>query len=251
VRQFFEERFDVFSEAELKKHLQKIRHQAWQLAPYPCVGQWWFLRSIIALSPYYPEIIELARDGASIADLACGFGQELRRLRDDGAMGEMYAVDVLEEMWCLGWQLFRDEEPPATFLEADLVDGPQTGLEPLAGKVDIFMLNGFLFLCNQECQNKVLCKIMRASKLGTKIAGWTLVTEAEEGQEFDPTYPYHTIDTFKLMWRDLHSMAGTRWSLECQPVKSDDMGFETDDWAWNYCRSEPKRGLFFIATRLR
>jgi hypothetical protein len=77
------------TEKVLLAHLTKIRQRTWQEIQEFSIGRWWFLQNRLILSPYYPGIIKLARTGASMADLACGFGQESRWLRADGATGKI------------------------------------------------------------------------------------------------------------------------------------------------------------------
>jgi hypothetical protein len=91
-------RLEIRTEKALETHLSTVRYEAWQQVQDYGIGRWWFLNNRLSMSPYYSKVIEMARSGASIAGLACGFGQELRWLRDDGATGNMWAVDICPKM---------------------------------------------------------------------------------------------------------------------------------------------------------
>lgn len=64
------------------------RDQAWQIAPYPCIGGWMFLQLNMSLSPVYDEVLCRLKKGEKLLDLGCCFGQDIRKLVHDGAPSE-------------------------------------------------------------------------------------------------------------------------------------------------------------------
>jgi SAM-dependent methyltransferase len=237
------------SGAALDQHLLDIRHQTWQLIQYPCFGQWWFLRNILALSPHYNEIIKLAQTGASVADLACGLGQDLRWLRKDGATGPMHAIDAVENIWNIGLQLFGDrKDPPATFLKTNLLDNEPGPLKQLNGKLDIILLNDFLYLTERHFPEKLLQRLARLSKIGTKITGWTFGTTSGEGKNLER---YQTYDpkSFEFLWVHVWLQTQTKWSVNTSLVEPKSLNLECEDWTWTGC-PQPAMVMWFMATRM-
>lgn len=71
----------------------------------------------------YADILSRISNGGIFLDVGTGFGQELRRLIADGALGRnMYAIDVSSELWELGYRLFKDRERlDARLIVADIL----------------------------------------------------------------------------------------------------------------------------------
>jgi 2-polyprenyl-3-methyl-5-hydroxy-6-metoxy-1,4-benzoquinol methylase len=55
------------------------RDKAWSIYPYNCIGRWMFLRLRMSQHPLYSEVQRKVRDGASLLDIGCGLGQDLRK----------------------------------------------------------------------------------------------------------------------------------------------------------------------------
>jgi len=189
---FWIEQTGIKGEDELNRHLHAIRDAAWQVVQEFSIARWWFLRSIITNTSFYSEVIDLARNGATIVYLGCGFGQELRRLWADGATGELYGVDVREAIWDLGLQLFNqtDEEEWTTgkFRKATILstysqensDNYKNTLVEFAGKAEVFLLNDVMSFWGSDNMCSVIDSIERVSKVGTRIIGWLVGQEDDE-----------------------------------------------------------------------
>lgn len=122
----------ITDDEQLAEHLCSVRDRAWNLlySQYLYLGRWWFLTSIFAMTPCYESVLEETKTGASVLDVGCGLGYELRCLRSAGAKGKMYAIDMQQEMWDLGLELFADSNtPPATFIIAEIVRDIEDVLE--------------------------------------------------------------------------------------------------------------------------
>ncbi|CAI7585794.1 unnamed protein product [Penicillium glandicola] len=77
---------DLKSEDEVKDHIYKIRNKAWQIHPYPCIGLFRFLNFNISLSPIYAQVVDRVREGQTLLDLGCCFGQDLRKIAFDAGL---------------------------------------------------------------------------------------------------------------------------------------------------------------------
>jgi SAM-dependent methyltransferase len=103
-----------------------------------------FLDPMIARSPAYQTIISRLQEGASLLDVGCFVGQDLRRLVFDGAPPEnLYSVDIVSH-WEVGYDLFRDTDKfSAKFMETDIMN-PNDDLKVLTGKIDIISVTHVL-----------------------------------------------------------------------------------------------------------
>jgi SAM-dependent methyltransferase len=256
-----------FKESELSRHFHQIRDDAWQIAQEFCIARWWFLRSVLTKNPYYPEILQLAKDGATVVDLGCGFGQELRWLRAGGATGNMYAIDVKEEMWNLGLQLFQDDSPDwATFRKLNIIDdhSNRDPLNEFADKADVFLLNDVLSFFGPILIENVLHSIAQASRVGTKIIGWAVGQEGDEqmGQRVfgnGSRGTIHNLTSFQEPWKLIQNLTKSKWDVQAKLVPFEQLGFDKTDCEWfasswfndTYDGSPmPLKGLCFSSTRI-
>jgi hypothetical protein len=151
AKTFFQDHTGIVNDDELIIHLCNIRNRAWnhKLSQYPYLGRWWFLRSIFALTPHYENVMEQARNGATILGVACGGGHELRYLKSAGTNDQIYAIDVQSKMWDLSLELFKDKDnPPATFIKAEVIRDDEEVLNPAFATLnpDFILLNRFIEL---------------------------------------------------------------------------------------------------------
>jgi SAM-dependent methyltransferase len=118
------ETYSGISPENVESHVVKIRNEAWNILPYPCIGQFRFLDLSLNTTAEYPEILHRLSQGQRLLDMACCFGQEIRQLVADGAPAEnIYGCDLREEYISLGYKLFKDEDTLRTkFLLADILD---------------------------------------------------------------------------------------------------------------------------------
>lgn len=133
---------------EVLDHVVKLRDEAWKVHPYPCIGQFRFLEpSFIGLSKEYDEAVERLRNGKTLLDMACCFGQTIRQLVHGGAPGKnIYGCDLQPDFIDLGYKLFRDREKlQSKFLVADIFDS-SSALAEFRGNFDMVYSGSFFHL---------------------------------------------------------------------------------------------------------
>ena len=149
----------IKDQQQLDQQVQEIREDAWQIVQEFSLARWWFLRNIMGANPYYQQLIKLARGRATIVDLGCGLGQDLRRLRADGATGQLYGIDSRPQLYLMASKFFKSDDQ-ICFREIDFrlgvggdfdYESPHSENvdreDPLAefkDKVDVYLLNDVL-----------------------------------------------------------------------------------------------------------
>ena len=207
-----------------------------------------FLLPSITTFAEYPEVLQLARSNATILDMGCCFGQDLRLLAADQVPTQrMYATDIQRELWELGFEMFRDREKMhATFIQADVFD-PCSNLARLDGQVDIILACQFLHLFNWEGQMTAMKRIARLSRPDCLVVGYQRgQVLAQECVRPWGTMYLHNVETFKDIWEQLGKETGIRWTVNASLVDLKDWGMEAEDATW---MPAGQRGLNFVVTR--
>jgi hypothetical protein len=265
------DRLGVQDESALHRHFRQVRSEVWELVQDFSFARFWFLRSRLPLNPFYDEIIAMAQDGATIADLACGVGQDVRWLREHGASGQIWAVDICPGVWKLGFGLFgdaRNADSLAKYLQTDLMkDVSHSGdnacpLHVLHEKVDLFLLNDYLSFLGSAPSTKSLEAIVGASKVGTSIMGWMIGSDdTPEVNMDDPTIlgdafvgPMMHPEAFSTYqfgwWAAVQRATNTKWDVKTEMVELVDFGFMADELKDIWRKKARARILCFLATRL-
>jgi len=244
ARQLFETYSKIPSDS-VEDHVYKIRDEAWDVWPYPCIGGFRFLDLAVRDSPQYPEILERLKSGnETFLDLGCCFGQEVRRLVADGAPSEkIYASDLRPEFFELGYTLFKDRETlKSKFIAADVFDS-ESGLKELDGKIDIVYVGSFLHLFGYAQQVEVAVRIVKLLKykVGSLVVG-RQVGHVNAGEKVHTTNHQagkmfrHNVASFEKLWGEVGEKTGTKWKVEAeiQEIESEDSyprghGTENDD----------------------
>ncbi|MCJ1400977.1 hypothetical protein MMC11_004188 [Xylographa trunciseda] len=244
--------YSGISDDKLDAHLHSIRERAWNTKPYPCLGQWAFLSPRISRSPAYTEILAKVKGGASILDLGCCLGQDLRFLAAEGApTDEMYASDLVPEFWNLGYELFRDKGKfKARFYNADIFDR-ESSLQALDGRMDIVYLGAFLHLFDWNQQLEALKAVIKLSKVGTIVAGRQIGhvrgTEISTSSKNDTkTYFLHNPETMARLWVEAEQQTGTKWTVRASTELMARIHPEKRDSVW---MGHDARALSFEAVR--
>jgi SAM-dependent methyltransferase len=141
---------------KVEDHVVNIHNEAWEIFPYPCIGQFRFLDLSLRKFEEYPEVLKRLQEGQRLLDLGCCFGQEVRQLVADGAPAEnIFGCDLREEYITLGYKLFCDEDTlKSTFITANIFDATSP-LTALKGQFDMVFAGSFFHLWGYEDQVKV------------------------------------------------------------------------------------------------
>lgn len=222
------------------EHVIKIRNEAYQRCPYPCIGNMRFLDFDLSRHPLYQQHVLEPLKSPSVAgnpeplflDLGTCFGQDVRKLVYDGAQVErLWASDIEQHLIDAGFKLFNDDHvmPKANFLcPADLLsNSPDDRLRVLDDKVTILHLTAVFHLFNLGDQKKVADRCLRLLKkdtsgpvlllgmqVGSVVAG--PFRRENETEEFSHKYRHN-----KESWADLwQTVAGnSKWKSRIKSLE--------------------------------
>ena len=224
---------------------------------YPCIGQWSFLITRTPALPCYRDIVDRLEAGASIIDVGCCFGQDLRHLAADGApTDKMYASDIVPQLWDISYDLYRDVGfMKARFILADVLDSISPSNE-LRGKMDIILVNQVFHLFDWEGQVKAGKNLVALSRAGTWLIGYQIGSSVGRavpnrtntgGKIPSKTKFYHTPETWQEMWRQIERETETEWDVKSSIHALTEWGWNDEDFAW---MGPAARGLEFFARRI-
>ncbi|KAL2821796.1 hypothetical protein BDW59DRAFT_181090 [Aspergillus cavernicola] len=204
AREIFRE-YSGIPEEENTTHIHRVRDQAWDILPFPCIGLFRFLDFPAYLQPVYPEVLSRIKSGETFLDLGCCFGQDIRKLVHDGAPSEnLIGVDTEPRFLDLGYQLFKDKDSlKAHFLTGDVL--ADNFLTEWRGKVDIIFLGSFLHLFSFEQQEAIvvqLSKLLRGEN--SLVFGRHLATTGKGGSLKENacgwSLYHHSEETIRQLW---------------------------------------------------
>ena len=180
-----------------------------------------------ANQPGYQDALLRVKQGGSLLDVGCCFGQDLRKLVADGApAANLYGMDLCPEFIELGYELFLDRETlPAHFIApvdilllGDVGTANDEAVCLLEGKMDVIHLGHFLHLFNWQDQvraAKNIAKFLSPAKgslimghqIGGEVSGEFAIpwAEHEERSAFR-----HNKTSFKELWKQVPG----EWEVE-------------------------------------
>lgn len=220
---------------EVVKHVVDLRNEAWEIFPYPCIGQFRFLEPGITDLEEYNEVIKRLSQGQTLLDMACCFGQTVRQLVADGAPAEnITGCDLEPDFIKLGYKLFKDEDKlQSNFLTADIFDD-QSSLVGLKGQFDMVYAGSFFHLWGLEKQRQVSKRValLLRPQAGSMILGRQIAAEKAE-ERLSGTWPMfrHNVDSFKQLWKEIGEDMGVSFKVEAdlRRLSRDHFGRETGD----------------------
>ena len=212
------------------------RNNAYKSAPYPCVGLFLFLELQMSRHPLYPTLLsQLSSTNGEyyLLDVGCGLGQDLRKLRYDGAqLQRIYAVELEQGLIDSGFDLFMDSnQSKQNFIAGDaLRDDPSEWLK-------IFGIeNGFNAVCVGHlfhlfdwsdqlliAKNLISLTLKRENPV---IFGWQYAARKSGLVSLGPNKEAqiygHNEESKKKFWKEAGEVTGTQWSLqvECEWAES-------------------------------
>ncbi|KAI4727060.1 hypothetical protein E4T49_05171 [Aureobasidium sp. EXF-10728] len=238
--------------AEVVPHVLRIRDEAWEVFPYPCIGQFRFLDMPLGGFDEYPEIVKRLKSGdAKYLDLGCCFGQDIRRLVADGVPSEaLIGSDLQQGFLDLGFDLFKDKETlHSKFVAAD-VFAAESELTPLEGNIDVIHASSFFHLFGYEGQKKIarrvvqLLKPKKDSLLVGRQVGNVKAHEAESSASGNGNMFLQNVESWQQMWKEIGKETGTEWEVK---ARLDDWPLVGNKVAWH---KEGTKRIFFSVRRL-
>ncbi|KIK40734.1 hypothetical protein CY34DRAFT_764385 [Suillus luteus UH-Slu-Lm8-n1] len=197
---FFKAQTGIDDDEDLKKHILEVQAKAYEVAPYPCIHNFIFLRLNLSRISVYEHILKLGRErpDALLLDIGCCFGIDARKAAADGFPAKnIIASDILNEFLQLSHELFKTTPAayPGCFLPGDVFDpaflsiaAPSDdvsplpaidlsllkSLNPLHGRISAINAISFFHLFNEEKQlhvAKALAGLLSAQP-GSVICGY-------------------------------------------------------------------------------
>ena len=123
-----------------------------KVAADPNFGLVWFTDCTIIQSPVYEQMLGRVREGATLLELGCGFGQNLRRLFLDGAdFSNLSGFEMEQYLIRAGYDLFQDRRTPKRFFSENIMSGSFAS-ERLNNSYNIVFANMFFHLFDKTEQ---------------------------------------------------------------------------------------------------
>ncbi|KAI8938729.1 hypothetical protein NX059_004597 [Plenodomus lindquistii] len=221
---------------EVFDHVVKVRDEAFEIFPYPCIGQFRFLEpSFSELGEEYKEVVRRLSEGQKLLDMACCFGQTIRQLVAGGAPAEnIYGSDLQSGFIDAGYKLFRDQGKLQTkFLVADIFDS-SSALTTVKGELDMIFAGSFFHLWGYEKQievSKAVAALLRPVPgsliLGRQIGAVTAVKMTSA----TGTMYRHNVESFTKLWKQIGDDLGVKFSIQAKlkELAGDHFMLHTDD----------------------
>lgn len=204
---------------EVLNHVVKVRDEAFEIFPYPCIGQFRFLNpSFSELGEEYDEVVKRLCQGEKLLDMACCFGQTIRQLVAGGAPSEnIYGCDLESGFIDLGYRLFKDKDTlRSKFMVADIFD-PCSELSSIKGQIDMVFAGSFFHLWGYEKQveaSKAVAALLRPTP-GSMILGRQLgAVTAVENTFSTATMYLHNYESLQRMWKQIGIELGVEFTVK-------------------------------------
>lgn len=226
----------MFEESLLIHASHVQREQLWAIRKYPCIGLGFFLTPYISRSPAYPAILERLEEGATLVDVGCFAGSDLRQLAFSGApTANLYRIDIVNH-WDFGYSIFRDESSfEAHFILADILSSDNPELLVLNGKVDIIIVPALLHQWDWDKQVEVAKKVAAFTKPGSIVVGYQVGNATAKqfvNQAFQVPRWWHSPTSFRKMWDQVAVETGSRWQTEAWLRSFQHLEWDVTDGAW-------------------
>lgn len=219
LNKYIESFFNNYSSiprTELRNHLIKVRENAWNQYPYPCLGRWGFLEFSIRQNPIYNEIVDKCKnEGATVIDFGCCLGQDIRQLIFDGVPIKQIRGYELDHFFLeQGYQLFKDEQTMKdnhVFQSADIFDDQL--LEKIQA-ADYLYVGSFIHLFNAQTQKEVCRRLIRLSKnaiFGRQVGSLIAKEYPRPPGTGSENMMCHSPESFQQMWNEV---TNGQWIVE-------------------------------------
>ncbi|KAI0448335.1 hypothetical protein F5B21DRAFT_518984 [Xylaria acuta] len=222
---------------EVAAEILKIRAKAWQVAKYPCIGHFTYVRLLEfdGGNPGMQRAIErLKAPGSRDTFLELGgfICQTIRQLAFEGVdSARLYGTDLHAEFIELGYRQFRDRGTlQATFVPGDmLIPDADYATSAMArafnGNISIVHASNFFHLFSRESQLVICERIVRFFRRGLSAEGPAVLFGVQTGS-LKPgemrvgTFGVflHDEKTFQSLWDEVGRKTGTNWKVSMQAM---------------------------------
>ncbi|KAH8888584.1 hypothetical protein GQ53DRAFT_843515 [Thozetella sp. PMI_491] len=223
----FRKLLETYSEIppeEVEAHLYKIRDRAWDVAQYPCVGRFTWVRLSYFQDPEMKAAVDrLTAPGSNDTLLEMGsfVGQTIRQLVALGVdSSRLYASDLHPEFIDIGFDLFRDKDRiKAVFTTGDMLNPDDENLKQLDGKINLIHAANFFHLFTWDQQiaiGKRIVRFLPSGRVDAVLFGHH-IGSVEPGEKLSKSGGgryRHDADSFQRLWDEISSATETRWKTE-------------------------------------
>lgn len=202
------------------------RDRGWEQVKFPCIGRYAFLEFSIGRAYHYDDILKRIKDGATLLDVGCCFGQDLRKLVYEGAPSSNLTGTELDQVFIdLGYELFKDRDSLDTkFIAGDIFSDDAYGLKD--GSFDFIHAGSFFHQFTWAEQIEVLTKCFRWLKpqAGSMMVGRHIAVDEPEvikhpqlksGEAY-----HHNIDSWKKIVHEAAEKVGVNVEVEAELLES-------------------------------
>ncbi|MCJ1395292.1 hypothetical protein MMC18_008176 [Xylographa bjoerkii] len=251
---------------DMNSHVYMIRDMAWEIFPWPCIGEFWFISLGLHSHPFYsPLLARLKSDSvATLLDLGTCLGQDLRKLVYDGIpASQLHGSDLFAEFETAGYALWRDKEKfHDRFIAADIfaTRGPLVDTEGTWDVISIFL---FLHVWDLVDQKRACKRILRLLKPrpGSWIIGAQSGSANPKHMPLQPPFVplgkersvyRHSVDTFRKMWEEVGNEEEVSLDIWVEYQRLEVTGEPSDTRnSWTLMSDgDDYRRLYFLVKRL-
>lgn len=179
------------------------------------------------------------KNGATLLDMGCCFGQDIRKLVHDGAPAESLTGTELEPVFIdLGYELFRDRDVlGAKFITGDIFAEGTYGLRD--GTFDFVHTASFFHLFSRQEQIEALTKCIRLLKprAGSMLFGRQIAADEpgtiQRAQLRSNEAYHHDVESWRKLVREVTEKLGLQALVEAELTEDKR---NRDDRKWKMMR---------------
>ena len=204
---------------------------AWEIFPWPCIGEFWFISLGLSLHPSYQSLLTRLRSPSTperFLDLGTCLGQDLRKLVFDGVpVQSVYGSDVFSDFERVSHELFHDADTfKDRFIGASIFDeDTDNALVKTKGTWDVISIVKFLHIFDWATQIRA-CKIilkLLSRKPGSMVIGAQTGSTEPGEQLVKPPFVaegehrsvfQQSAETFTEMWKIVEQDEGVHLRVD-------------------------------------
>ncbi|BAE56567.1 hypothetical protein BDV35DRAFT_345226 [Aspergillus flavus] len=229
------ENYSGLKPEEVIPHVLTLRDEAFQIFPYPCIGQMRFLSCHLSRLPFYQHVLARLRVSPAngFLDAGCCVGQELRHLVYAASIpgSQLYGFDLEAGFFELGYKLFRDNADafPATFVGADLGGSDEDWekaeiVGTMKGKIDVVWAGSLLHFWEYEGQLRGVERLIGLTRgepgsivcgrqMGSTVAG---VYDLNGLTDKTMLHYRHNVESLVEFWKEVGVRTGSKWEVQAE-----------------------------------